>query len=103
MKPEELLISTLKEYLKVHGRRIIEIASLTGQDTITISIRALFRYYTPTEKYPKLMNAINEVSREALENMGLKLEENDELKVRAKLSFIKRIVKEHHNTVKFQV
>ena len=80
----EVIKKALANYLRVHGRRLYSIAQVTGQDYIDIEVSALYRYHEPTERYPKIMIAINEVL-----NSGGKIDEelilvkrNDEVYIR---------------------
>ncbi len=58
--PCALVEIALLAYLRVHGRRILEIATPSGQSEVKITLRALFRYFPPSGRYRRLVDALNE-------------------------------------------
>ena len=58
--PCALVEIALLAYLRVHGRRILEIAAPSGQSEVKIALRALFRYFSPSGRYRRLVDALND-------------------------------------------
>ncbi len=58
--PCALVEMALLAYLRVHGRRILEVAAPSGQSEVRIALRALFRYFSPSGRYRKLVNALSD-------------------------------------------
>ena len=48
-----LLLLTLKGYFRSHGRRILSLAKLLGQESVEVESRALYRYYDASPPYPQ--------------------------------------------------
>lgn len=65
--PCSLIEMAVLAYLRVHGRRILEIASTSRQEAVRIELRALFRYFTPSGRYRKLSDAVADCGEPPLE------------------------------------
>ncbi len=58
---EELIRAALESYMLSNCRRTVSMAKLTGQRRIRLEFHGLFRHYTPSEEFPRFMNALNYV------------------------------------------
>ena len=57
----ELLREALLNYLASNCRKILSLARLAQQDRLRIELYGLFRYFSPSENFPRFMNALNYV------------------------------------------
>jgi len=65
--PCSLIEMAVLAYLRVHGRRILEIASTSSQDAVRIELRALYRYFSPAGRYRRLSDALADCAEPPLE------------------------------------
>ncbi len=76
------LLNAFKRYLEVQGRRILSILEITGQDKIRIEVRALYRFFEPTENFSKLSDVLGEIEKKnlwkELEKVGIYLVSEDD-------------------------
>ncbi len=91
------LLNALNEYLKVQGPRIISVLEITGQDRIRIEVRALYRYFEPTENFEKMSDALHEIMDKklhgGLEEYGVNLvAENDTLFLEVSKNYVKKLL-----------
>ena len=83
---------TLKKYLEKHGARILSIATISGQKEILIEVRALYRYFIPSEKYSKLQEAIK-FEKEKICEKGIKvIEKNGTCYIKLSISKIRELL-----------
>lgn len=52
----DLLIKTLKNYLKARGKAIYSLAEAAGQEQVSIELQALYWYYPRTSTYRRFMD-----------------------------------------------
>ncbi len=72
-----LISYTILRYIKRKCREYLLYAEISGQKHIEISFRGLYRYYTPSKKYPRFMDVINEAikNKHGFEvSIGLKID-----------------------------
>jgi len=91
------LLNALNEYLKVQGPRIISVLEITGQDRIRIEVRALYRYFEPTENFEKVSDVLREIIDKklhgGLEKYGINLvAENDTLSLEVSKNYVKKLL-----------
>ena len=95
-----LLLAALKSYLRSNGLKVLNLARATGQECVSIALRGLFWYYTPTPEYPKLMSVIRDIeeNEEALTKLrghGIDIVKLDgEYYLRMHVSTLAKLVKE---------
>jgi len=92
-----VLLNALKEYLRIQGTRILSVLEITSQDRIRIEVRALYRYFKPTQRFRKLSDTLrkleNEKLREELEKIGINLVmEDDTLFLEISKNYIKKLL-----------
>lgn len=58
---EELIRSALESYMVSNCKRTVSMAKLTGQTRVKLEFHGLFRHYTPSEEFPRFMNALSYV------------------------------------------
>ena len=96
----DTLLGAYKAYLAKHGRRILAISRILGQDVVSTSIESLYWYHDPATGYRMLDHAVAEIRRDSkalarLRAEGIELvEEDGKLYVRASLSVISRLLSE---------
>ncbi|NPA97046.1 MAG: hypothetical protein GXO32_05540 [Crenarchaeota archaeon] len=100
----ELLREALASYLASNCRKITSLARLAGQSKVRIELYGLFRYFSPSENFPRFMNALSYVKRcatlddlrRALEFEDLEIDERDERLSRLvyRLSVLERLCSE---------
>ncbi len=59
----ELLREALENYLYSNCRKITSLARTANQSKLRIELYGLFRYYSPSENFPRFMNALSYVLR----------------------------------------
>ena len=59
--PIQALMKALSNYLLKHGRRILSITSILGQDKVRISIESLYWYHNISTGYRYLEDAIKDI------------------------------------------
>ncbi len=107
MSPEdEELINEAKEavrnaifnYLRANCRRDVSMASITGQKFVKVSFYGLFRYYEPTENFPRFSSAYEFLKSRNVnlgEVIGIRevevVEENGELHLVFKREVLERL------------
>ncbi len=67
----EVLLIAFKNYLSKHGKRILSILDIIGQEYVKTEVKSLFPYHNPSIGYIKLMDAVQEVinDREQIEKL----------------------------------
>jgi len=82
----QLLREALENYLRSNCRKILSLAKAAGQERLRIELYGLFRYFSPSENFPRFMHAFEYASRcssedrlrEALAFEEMQLDEEDE-------------------------
>ncbi len=85
--PCALVEAALLAYLRVHGRRILEISAPSGQTEVKIALRALFRYFSPSGRYRRLLDALEDCAEPPL-----RLVDDGEPSLVVPLDFVRRVV-----------
>ena len=80
MEAVELLEEALKGYLKSNGKRLLALMGASGQDEVCIECRALYRYFRGSERYPRLVDALEDLFKqeEELRRRGIEVERRGE-------------------------
>ncbi|MGC9182180.1 hypothetical protein [Thermogladius sp.] len=55
---KELVVKALHDYLSSRCRALVSAVEVTGQKRVTISLRGLYRRFTPTADFDKLSRAL---------------------------------------------
>ncbi len=90
----------LQRYLRKHGKRIVSILSIIGQNRVKISLNSLFPYHSSETGYSRLMEAVGEIEQSAthireLQRRGVKLVVvNGTYYLESDLETIKKLIRE---------
>lgn len=91
-------VKALFEHLKANGKRVVSIASLTGQKHILISIYGLMKHHDPSLGYLRFSHVMNELINECdLDEVLARykceiVEENGEIHLKFPLDFLSKLV-----------
>ena len=96
MEVMELLEKALRGYLKSNGRRLLALMDVAGQSEVCIECSALYRYFEGGEKYPRLIDALEDLFKEEAElrKRGIKLvRKGDFLGFKVSREYVARVLR----------
>ena len=104
----EAFAKAFSKYLKVNGRRTYEIASITGQESVKVSIRALYRVHDPSYGFSRVYDVIMKLFEcdliKSLSSLGINLKIiGNEVYMIIKLNKLKELVFMSEDEVKKKV
>lgn len=59
----ELIREALRSYLASNCSKLLSLARTAGQRLLRVELYGLFRYYSPSENFPRFMNALKYLSQ----------------------------------------
>ena len=99
-EPQQIIIETLRSYLKNKCDEILGYVSITGQRVIKIYLRALYRFYRSSEEYPRLSDVLNAAlssGKDPFKELGFELHIDTEEYIEASVDTLTRLCNEIRN------